>query len=78
VGVALALGFGWGLRGRVGSTGVQPLLLAVALLAFFPSVERLMTETKKTAITSVITVFVYGLSNQGINTSIEPSAVMLT
>ncbi len=31
------LGFGilGRLRGRVGSTGVQPLLLAVALLAFF-------------------------------------------
>lgn len=59
-----------GLRGRVGSTGVQPLLLAGPTCLF--------AGNKKTAITLVIAVSVFGLSNQGINTSIDPSAVMLT
>jgi hypothetical protein len=66
----LALGFGGGCVGVLVVPGVQPLLLA--------GPTCLCAGNKKTAITSVIAVFVYGLSNQGINTSIDPSAVMLT
>jgi hypothetical protein len=60
----------------------QPVCLAHPFGAwcylFIPIGNLLFGPVIKTAITSVIAVWWYGLSNQGINTSIDPSAVMLT
>lgn len=55
---------------------VQLMALVTCTYSFIAHART--PAAKKTAIISVIAVFANRLSNQGISTSIEPSAVMLT